>query len=277
MKKLVIASVMTLAYFGFASAPMLPAQQGPTIQIHDAAEFNAYQSAIKLSDPQDKASGLENFLQFYPQSVVKGVVLDALIDTYQGLRDADNTFGAASRLLEVDPNNMKAIFISVFILRNKCAKSGDAQSCNDAASLAQRGLAAPQPATTADSDWKRITDATYPVYRAAIGLKAQSSASSNNAMQPAGVHFGFQVRPVIQDDMAPLALTNTRGLVVVSVENGSLADTMGILAGDVILQLNGADVGDMQQFVQTVRSGAAKTFHVWRKGQTVDLAVPQSL
>jgi len=25
--------------------------------------------------------------------------------------------------------------------------------------------------------------------------------------QPSGVHFGFQIRPVIADDMAPLALT----------------------------------------------------------------------
>jgi S1-C subfamily serine protease len=77
--------------------------------------------------------------------------------------------------------------------------------------------------------------------------------------------------------MAPLQLTKAQGLVVVGVENGGLADTMGILAGDVILQLNGADVGNMQQFVQTIRSGAATSFRVWRKGQTVDLTVPQSL
>ena len=92
-----------------------------------------------------------------------------------------------------------------------------------------------------------------------------------------GVYFGFQVRPVIQNDLAPLALTKTQGLVVVSVENGSLADTMGILAGDVILQLNGSDVGDIQQFVQTVRGGAAISFRVWRKGQTVELTVPVSM
>jgi len=85
------------------------------------------------------------------------------------------------------------------------------------------------------------------------------------------------VRPVIADDMAPMALTKAQGLVVVSVENGGLADTMGILAGDVILQLNRVDVGDMHQFVQTIRSGAATSFRVWRKGQTVDLTVPQSL
>ena len=106
---------------------------------------------------------------------------------------------------------------------------------------------------------------------------AEPSAAPAPAAPPAGVHFGIQVRPVIADDMAPLQLTKAQGLVVVGVENGSLADTMGILAGDVILQLNGADVGNMQQFIQTIRSGAATSFRVWRKGQTVDLTVPQSL
>jgi len=106
---------------------------------------------------------------------------------------------------------------------------------------------------------------------------AEPSAAPAPATPPSGVHLGIQVRPVIQDDMTPLQLTKAQGLVVVGVENGGLADTMGILAGDVILQLNGSDVGDMQQFVQTVRSGAAKTFRVWRKGQTVDLTVPMSM
>ena len=106
---------------------------------------------------------------------------------------------------------------------------------------------------------------------------AEPSAAPAPTAPPSGVHFGFNIRPVIQDDMAPLALTKAQGFVVVSVENGGLADTMGILAGDVILQLNGADVGTMQQFVQTIRSGAASNFRVWRKGQTVELTVPQSL
>jgi hypothetical protein len=106
---------------------------------------------------------------------------------------------------------------------------------------------------------------------------AEPSAAPAPIATPTGVHLGIQVRPVIADDMAPLQLTKAQGLVVVGVENGGLADTMGILAGDVILQLNGADVGNMQQFVQTIRSGAASSFRVWRKGQTVELTVPQSL
>ena len=104
-----------------------------------------------------------------------------------------------------------------------------------------------------------------------------NAPAAAQASPPAGFHLGIQVRPVIQDDVAALGLPSTKGLVVVSVENGGLADTTGILASDVILQLNGSEVGDMQQFVQTVRSGAARSFRVWRKGQTVELTVPMSM
>jgi len=94
---------------------------------------------------------------------------------------------------------------------------------------------------------------------------------------PSGQHFGFQVRPVIADDMAPLALLQAKGIVVVSVLNGSLADTMGILPGDVILAVNGAEAGDMSHFTQLIHGTAVNTFTVWRKGKSLELTVPQSM
>ena len=65
--------------------------------------------------------------------------------------------------------------------------------------------------------------------------------------------------------------------MVVSVDKGSLADTTGILAGDVILHVDGVDAGNMQQFSQQIHSGAVSTFSVWRKGKMLELAVPQSM
>jgi hypothetical protein len=106
---------------------------------------------------------------------------------------------------------------------------------------------------------------------------AAPSAAPAPAAPPQGLHFGFQVRPVIADDLTPLGLAQAKGLVVVSIENGGLADTMGMQAGDVIQSVNGAEISNMQQFVQTVRSGAAKSFSVWRKGQTLQLTVPMSM
>lgn len=168
MKKIVFASVMVLASLGLVVAPRLHAQNQITIK--DPAEYNAYQMAITQTNPRAKAEALESFLQKYPQSVVKKPVLDMLVDTYQGLGEADKTLSAASRLLQVDPSDMKAIFISVFIKKNECLKTSNAQTCDDAAALAKKGLATPKPEGVSDEDWKKQTGATYPIFHSAIAL-----------------------------------------------------------------------------------------------------------
>ena len=170
MKKLVFASVMALASLSLVKAPTLRAQDSGTLSIKDPAEFNAYQMASTQSDPKAKSAALETFLQTYPQSVAKKLVLDALVDTYQALGDADKTVSAASRLLQVDPDSMKAVFISVYIKKGQCAKTSDAQTCDDTAALANKGLAAAKPAGVSDDDWKKQTSATYPIFHSAIAL-----------------------------------------------------------------------------------------------------------
>ena len=178
MKKLVLASVMALASISLVTAPTLRAQAAQSsdqITIQNPAEFNAYQTASTQTDPAAKSKALEDFLTAYPQSVVKKAVLDDLIDTYQAMGDADKQLGAASRLLQVDPANMKAIYISVALKRGQCLKANDAQVCDDAAALAQKGLAAPKGADVSDDAWKKLTGATYPIYHSAIALDFASS------------------------------------------------------------------------------------------------------
>jgi hypothetical protein len=102
--------------------------------------------------------------------VVKKAVLDLMMDTYQGLSDPDHALSAATRLLQVDPDNMKAIYISVVIKKGQCGKTQDAQTCDDGAALAHKGLATVKPAGTSDDDWKKLTGATYPVYHSGIAL-----------------------------------------------------------------------------------------------------------
>ena len=177
MKKLVFAFAMALASMSLVSTPALRAQDSGQITIHDPAEFNAYQNAITQTDPAQKASALESFLQAYPQSVVKKAVLDQLIDCYNQTNQPDKVLSAATRLLEADPNNLKAIFASVYIKKQQCGQSLDASgastdptTCNDGAALAQRGLTATKPAGTSDDDWKKLTSAAYPVFHSAIAF-----------------------------------------------------------------------------------------------------------
>jgi hypothetical protein len=188
MKKLVLASVMATASFCFVTAPTLRAQaaQGSdqgTIQIQDPAEFNAYQTASTQSDPKAKASGLEDFLTKYPQSVVKKSVLEDLTFTYQQLGDVDKAISAATRLLQVDPNNMKGTLIAVIDKRSLCLKNADPQTCDDASAIAQKGLAAPKPADMSPDDFKKMTDTAYPLFHSAIALDDMVSKKDSKTAQ----------------------------------------------------------------------------------------------
>jgi tetratricopeptide (TPR) repeat protein len=179
MKKLVFASAMALAGLGLvsASARAQEASQG-TIQISNPAEFNAYQQASTQTDPTAKAAALEQFLETYPQSVVKKTVLDQLMQAYQQSNQPDKALSAASRMLQIDPNNPRAIFLSVFLDVSACKKAvdpktgnlDDAQPCDNAATVAEKGLTAPKPEGMDDADWSKITAATYPTYDSAIAL-----------------------------------------------------------------------------------------------------------
>jgi len=179
MKKVVFASAMALAGICLVSTPALRAlSSGQTIQIQDPAEFNSYQNATTQNDPAQKCAALESFLKTYPQSTAKSAALDQMIVCYQQTNQPDNLLSAARRLLQIDANNMRAIFASVYVEKTQCSKSvdpnsglaSDTQTCDDAATLARKGLTVAKPADMSDADWKAMTSTAYPIYHSAIAL-----------------------------------------------------------------------------------------------------------
>ena len=177
MKKLVFASVVALSSAGFVAGPTLHAQDSggqsasKDLTIKDPAEYNAYQMFSTQTDPKQKASAGDAFLEKYPQSVAKKYVLDALLDVYfQQLHDNEKTLDSANKLLQVDPNSMKAILYSVMIKKGICGQKNDAATCDDAAGLAQKGLQMSKPADTEEGPWKQITAVAYPIFHSTIAL-----------------------------------------------------------------------------------------------------------
>jgi hypothetical protein len=185
MKKFVFASMLALASMTLVIAPKLQAQQPASgdISIKDPAEFNAYQMFNTQTDPKAKAAAGESFLKTYPQSVVKNLVLDSLIDAYYAAGDQDGVLSSSTRLLQVDPNNLKALLYSVNIKKQQCGKTSDAQTCDDAAALAQKGLQATKPAATSDDDWKKLTHVAFPIFRSTMALDDAASKKDWKAAQ----------------------------------------------------------------------------------------------
>ena len=89
----------------------------------------------------------------------------------------DKTVDAAGRLLQVDPNNLRALAITVYIKKAQAAqKSTPAEQqplLDDAAASAQKGLAAPKPANMSDADFQKLKDAVTPIFYSAIAMDDQ--------------------------------------------------------------------------------------------------------
>jgi hypothetical protein len=179
MKKFHFASVFAsvsasvLVGLSLTTTPAILAQSpaagsSDQITIKDPAEFNAYQNAITQTNPQAKASASEAFLTQYPQSIVKKAVLDGLVVAYAAANPPDptKTVDAAKRLLQVDPNNLKAAYLIAYIDKQQ-AQATPAQMpqlLDDAAAMATKGLADTKPEDMKDDDFKKqkaTTDAFF--------------------------------------------------------------------------------------------------------------------
>src|SRR3954469_6089210 len=223
MKKLVFASVVVLASVGFVAGPTLRAQDpaGGQITIKDPAEYNAYQMFSTQTDPKAKAAAGESFLEKYPQSVVKKAVLDSLLDAYQASQQPDKVVDAANKLLQVDPSNMKAILYSVMIKKAQCGQKSDAATCDDAASLAQKGLQAQKPAETPDPDWQKMTTVAFPIFHSAIALDA---ALSKKDFKLAQEEYTKELQLYSDEDSKKQGLVDTLQLAQAYSQPGATQD-----------------------------------------------------
>jgi hypothetical protein len=177
MKKFVLASLLALATTTPGSVSLLYGQAGQAAQpgqitIKDPAEYNDYTNAMGQAQPAAKAAAIEAFLTKYPNSVVKNDLLEVLMATYQQSGDVPKTLATADRLLAVDPGNLRALAISVYLQTSQAktkSTPADMQPILDkAAQQAQTGLNATKPAAMSDADFQKLKGATTPIFESAI-------------------------------------------------------------------------------------------------------------
>jgi hypothetical protein len=150
-------------------AALAQAAQGSSdLTIKDPAEYNAYQNAHTQTTPAAKISACEAFLKQYPNSILKKTILDDLVDAYAQVQpnDPNKTIDAAQRMLQVDPNNLKSMYI-IALLKKQQAAATPAQAgqlLDDAAAMATKGLAATKPADVKQDEWDKQQAATGPLF-----------------------------------------------------------------------------------------------------------------
>jgi hypothetical protein len=187
MKKSVLASLLALATIVPGSVSMVYGQAAPSgqITIKDPQEYSDYTNAVGQSTPAAKAAAIETFLTKYPNSIVKNDMLEALMLSYQQSGDMAKTVTTADRLLAVDPGNLRALFIEVYMAGAQSAGKppADAQPILDkAAAQAQTGLNAQKPAAMADADYQKLKAATTPIFYGAIAKDDENKKDFSGAI-----------------------------------------------------------------------------------------------
>ena len=98
---------------------------------------------------------------------------------YQSANNGPKMTDAANRLLQIDPNNIRALALLTFVTRSQAAQSNPQtapQIYAQAAQYAQRGLQAaetmPRPAGVSDADYKKLQDGVRVIFNGAIGMDA---------------------------------------------------------------------------------------------------------
>lgn len=211
MKKVALASLLAIATSMLCATPIALAQAAASgdasqqITIKDPAEYNDYSNAISQSSPAAKASAIEAYVVKYPNSVVKVQMLEQLMAAYEAQNNLDKTVDAAGRLLQTDPNNLRALAITVYIKKAQAAqKSTPAEQqplLDEAAAAAQKGLAVTKPAETSDADFEKLKAATAPIFYSAIALDNQLKKDYAGAVE----NFLKELQAV------PVAQTQTSG------------------------------------------------------------------
>jgi hypothetical protein len=218
MKKVVVASLLAFSaatgmvcgtHVAFAQTQVnLGSQPSGGVQM-PAAEYADYTAAEGQTDPKAKAPALEAYLTKYPQSSVKAATLQDLMLTYSQF-DPVKTLDAADRLLQLEPNNLRALTLEVYFRSAQAAPLTDAaakQAGFDSASdMAKKGIAATEkkPDGMDDASFAALKGSALPVFYSAIGTAALNKKDAATAID------------IFKKELAsvPVAATTTPGPIL---------------------------------------------------------------
>ena len=214
MNKTLVTIVLGCAVAAAAQSAAQPqaqpaAPQPQKKEIKDPAEYNAYVGAVQQQDPAAKISGLEAFLTQYPNSVMKEDALEILMGTYQQKGDTAKMADTAQRLLQANPNNVRALALLAYTKR-VMAQSGQNPGPNlaDAKQYGEKGMAAlqnfPKPDGMTDADYNNLKTQMGGIFGAAVGVAALQGKDYATATK--NLRAAAEVNPSDFSIIYPLAL-----------------------------------------------------------------------
>jgi len=191
---------------GAQSTPSQPAaapQQKK--EIKDPAEYNAYIGALGQQDPAAKISGFEAFITQYPNTVMKEEALEQLMGAYQATNNVPKMIETAQKVLQTNPNNLKALALLVV---GKRITAKTPQDLAEAAQHGEKGLQVlptwPKPEGMSDADFQKFKTQTSVIFNGAVGMSAYQNKDYAKAEQY--LRAAVEAEPADVNNIYPLAL-----------------------------------------------------------------------
>jgi tetratricopeptide (TPR) repeat protein len=221
MKKVLVTFVLALTTGAMAQGTAQPPaqqpqasapgaeQNTPTSQkvIKDPAEYNSYMTALNTTDPSAKAAAMEAFINQYPNSIVKIDALEQAMGAYQQAHNQAKVEETARHILQLNPQNIRALAIVTFMDRAK-ATSGNAPALQQTCTESQTGLQNlptwQKPEDMNDTEFQKLKTQMSTIFEGAAGFCALQS--KNFAVAKEHLAKALQVDPTNFGDTFQLAV-----------------------------------------------------------------------
>lgn len=212
----------------------------PTSQkvIKDPAEYNAYITALNTTDPAAKGAAMEAFVAQYPNSIVKIDALEQAMGAYQQANNQPKVEQIARQILTIEPNNVRALAIVVFLERGQIK---DPASGQKARADAERGLQElpnwKQPEGVSPADYEKMKNQMASIFAgtAAFGaLQQQDYAATQKYDEQVlkldpndlGANYQMAIALLQSNPMNPLGFWyGAKALGIAQAQNNQQATT----------------------------------------------------
>jgi tetratricopeptide (TPR) repeat protein len=212
---LALVAAASVAVASVAAAGVAEAQ----VPGDPVAQKKAYDEILANPDAGKRAEALDLFIAFYPNSPLIVGAHEQLMAAWQAAKEPAKADAVATKLLQIDPNNVRALANKVYVGRTRLA-AGDVAGLAGIVAMAERGLAAlpkwQKPEGVADQDFTRLKLQATAIFDSALGFAAQQAKDAAKARR-------YYLNSVTID---PANLQDTYQLSVVMLENTPL-DPLG--------------------------------------------------
>jgi len=190
---IVLAAAWALASFNVEAQtpPQTPAQvpgqaagQVQRSSFANPAEYDSYMGALNTKDAARRAQAMEVFIAWYPGSVLRLDAHEQAISAWQAANQPAKADVLVARLLQVDPDNVRALANRAYVGRLK-ASGGDASALAAAVTASERGLAVmtkwQKPALLDDAGFVVLKEHMAGIFNGVLGFAALQTKDYDKA------------------------------------------------------------------------------------------------